>query len=250
MPRKTPATVAASPCLVELERVSKSFGPVHAVQDLTLQLPADAIVALLGVNGAGKSTTMGLLAGTLVPDRGRIRIAGHDLARDPIAARLNIGYLPENPGRFPDLQVLDYLRFMAAACGVAPAALQKQIKATGCQQLLARPFDALSRGQRQRVLLAAALLHDPKVLLLDEPTAGLDPLQRKQALALFKKLAAGRCLLLATHHLDEVLAICTHVAVLQEGRLRHVGTLDAFCKAEQAGAVTKLTALLTEGAGA
>jgi ABC-2 type transport system ATP-binding protein len=210
--------------LVLVDHVSRRYGVRTAVEDLSLTLPRHGVLGLLGVNGAGKSTVLKLLAGVLAPERGSIRIAGVDLREQPEAARRLIGYLPEQAPCYGELSVLEHLRFAAALRGLARptrrAAIERVLERCELGAVARRLAAALSKGYQQRLGLAQALLHAPPLLLLDEPSAGLDPVQARRFRELVGALKNECAIVLSTHQLGEVTACCDRVAILHEGRLR------------------------------
>ncbi|MCE2945343.1 MAG: ABC transporter ATP-binding protein [Lysobacteraceae bacterium] len=210
--------------MIEAEGLTKRFDARLAVDDLSFSARPGDVVALLGPNGAGKSTTMKMLAGFLAPDAGRARIAGHDVQRDALAARRALGYLPEGAPGYGEMEVADFLAFIADLHGLRgpgrATRLGFGVDRLALRGVLRQPIDTLSKGFRRRVGLAAAVLHDPPVLMLDEPTDGLDPNQKHEVRALLRELAQGRTILLSTHLLEEVEAIATRALVIAGGRLR------------------------------
>lgn len=216
-----------SPAL-ELAGVHRRLGGREVVRGLDLVVQPGEVMGLLGVNGAGKSTTLRLAAGLLAPDRGSVRIAGHALAREPGPARRALGYLPDLPPLHDELDAGEYLAFCARLHGVprarVPAAVARALELCDLGALRRRTLARLSRGQRQRVGLAQAIVHAPALVLLDEPASGLDPVQAVRLRGLVRRLGGeGTAVLLSTHALADVAACCGRVAILHEGRLRHVG---------------------------
>jgi ABC-2 type transport system ATP-binding protein len=221
-----------SAALLELATVSRRLAGRNVVADLSLTLTAGEILGLLGVNGAGKSTTQAMIAGALAPSTGTVRVQGHDLAAAPDVARRAIGWLPERAPLWPELTVREHLD----ACGhlrglrgpALAAARERVFERLDLGALSPRLAGVLSLGQRQRLGLACALLHAPPLLVLDEPANGLDPLQADALRALLREqAAAGTAIVLSTHVLTEVTAVCSRVAILHEGRLRHDAPLAA-----------------------
>lgn len=210
--------------MIEAEGLTKRFDTRLAVDDLGFKVEPGEVVALLGPNGAGKSTAMKMLAGYLVPDAGRARIARHDVALRPVAARRALGYLPEGAPGYGEMEVAGFLGFVADLHGLRGPArtsrLDFAVGRLGLRGVLRQPIDTLSKGFRRRVGLAAAVLHDPPVLMLDEPTDGLDPNQKHEVRGLIRELSPGRTILLSTHLLEEVEAIASRALVIAAGRLR------------------------------
>lgn len=213
------------PNLLVLDHVGRRLAGREVVQDLCLTLDRGEVLGLLGVNGAGKSTTLAMIAGVLAPSRGAVRIDGRDLAEHPGLARSMVGYLPEQVPLYAELTVREYLDACGRLRGMAAAARRRAIDAVLARLDLGavarRLCGALSLGLRQRVGLAQALLHEPPLLVLDEPGNGLDPVQTAGLRTLIRELGRGRAVILSTHLLPEVTAVCDRVAILHEGRLRH-----------------------------
>ena len=218
----------APPAVVEVLNVSKRWGELEAVHALSFTVARGEVVGLLGPNGAGKTTTMRMLTGFLPPTDGRIRIAGHDVFEDARRARAAIGYLPETPPLYPEMTVRGYLRFVAAIKDVRRAlrneAVDRALERCGLTGVQRRVIGQLSKGFRQRVGLAQAIVHSPQLLVLDEPTVGLDPIQIREIRALIAELASPahgadrQTVLLSTHLLNEVEAICQRVILIDRGR--------------------------------
>ena len=218
--------------LVSVTGLHRYYGNHCAVRDLDLELRRGEVLGLLGPNGAGKSTTMNLLTGNLAPDAGAMRIAGHDLLEDPRAAKAAIGYLPEQPPLYLELTVDEYLDYAAGLRGVARRIRRDARDAAKARCGLAdsgrRLIGALSKGYRQRVGIAQALVHEPAVVILDEPTVGLDPNQIREIRALIIGLRQDHGVILSTHILPEVLATCTAVTIMDRGRLVYTERVEAL----------------------
>jgi ABC-2 type transport system ATP-binding protein len=226
------AANSAAPPVLQLDRIARHRAGRVAVQELSLALPAGQVLGLLGVNGAGKSTTLSMVAGALRPDRGAIRLNGEDFLEHPELARRLVGWLPERAPVWSELTVAEHLDAHGRLRGLAGAALREAREATlvrlELQPLARRLAGMLSQGQRQRLGLACALLHRPALLVLDEPANALDPVQVTALRALIREqAAAGTAVILSTHVLVEVTAVCDRVAILHEGRLRHDGPVRA-----------------------
>lgn len=210
--------------MIEVVNVSKSYGPIRAVHQATFQVGPGEIIGLLGPNGSGKTTLMRILAGYLHPDEGTVTIDGLDVLSDRLQVQERIGYLPENAPLYPELTTQEYLRMVANLRAIPndqqPVYLSQAIRATGLENHLTRPIGELSKGYRQRVGLAQAIMHRPKVLILDEPTAGLDPTQIAEVRRLIRGLAGECTVLLSTHVLSEVEATCERVIMLLNGEVR------------------------------
>ena len=217
--------------MIEASELTRTYGPLRAVDRLSFSVPKGSVCGFLGPNGAGKSTTIRMIAGLFPPDAGRLMVGGLDVARDPIAARRLVGYLPESTPLDPELRVDEYLRFRGRLSGLGGRALGTAIgrssERCGLDSVRRRLIGALSKGFRQRVGLAAALLADPPLLILDEPTVGLDPAQQAAFRNLLGDLADDRTVLLSSHLLAEVEASCTWLVMISGGRLVATGARDS-----------------------
>jgi ABC-2 type transport system ATP-binding protein len=214
--------------VIEVQHLTKQYGPVTAVSDVSFKVEKGEILGFLGPNGAGKTTTMRILTGYMPPTDGKAIVAGYDVMQQPIEAKRRTGYLPETPPLYPDMTVRDYLAFCARIKGV-PKADRKTRVATTMERVRVtdvanRHCAKLSKGYRQRVGLAQALLHNPDVLILDEPTAGLDPKQIIETRNLIKGLAGDHTIVLSTHILPEVSQTCNRVVIINRGRVVAVDT--------------------------
>jgi ABC-2 type transport system ATP-binding protein len=221
--------VTAIPVLA-LENASRTLAGRLVVRDLGLALAKGEVLGLLGVNGAGKSTTLRMIAGILAPTVGHVRLDGEDLAEHPELARRRIGYLPEIAPVHAELTVAEYLDFCARLHGLsreARAAVDRVIERCDLGEVRRRLIGALSKGYRQRVGLAQAIVHAPALIVLDEPASGLDPVQAERLRVLVRELGADHAVVLSTHVLPDVVACCDRVAILHEGVLRHEGPLGA-----------------------
>lgn len=205
--------------LIEIEGLTKRFGGFTAVDGVRFGVARGEVVGFLGPNGAGKSTTMRMLAGFLPPDAGRARIAGHDVVTDGVAARRALGFLPEGAPAWPEMEVAELLGFCARVRACDAAAVARAMALTGLEGVRRQPIETLSKGFRRRVGLAAALLHDPPALVLDEPTDGLDPNQKHEVRALIRAMAPHKAIIISTHILEEVAALCTRAIVIAAGRV-------------------------------
>ncbi len=209
--------------MIEAAGLSKFFGDFAAVRDVSFSIPRGQVVAFLGPNGAGKTTTMRLLTGYLVPTAGTAKIAGHDMRTDRQAGAAKLGYLPENGPLYPDMTPRTLLEFFADARGLDGKKKRDRIDAVihlcALDSVVGKAIGKLSRGYRQRVGMAQVLLHEPEVLILDEPTAGLDPNQIREVRQTIRKLGRNKTILLSTHILQEVQAMADRVLLVNEGRL-------------------------------
>src|SRR5580698_3258972 len=216
--------------MIEAIGLSKFFGPFLATQDVSFSVPKGQVAAFLGPNGAGKSTTMRLLTGYLAPTSGEARIAGFNVATDRIAASRLIGYLPENGPLYNEMTPTSLLTYLGRARGLSGDPLEKRLDFVRDKCALGevwhKPIGKLSRGFRQRVGMAQAILHDPDVLILDEPTSGLDPNQVHEVRQLIRSLGTVKTILLSTHILQEVQAVCSRVILINEGRIVFDGSVE------------------------
>ena len=220
--------------MIEIERLAKSYGEVRALRGISARIERGEIVGLLGPNGAGKTTTMKLLVGYLLPTAGSARVAGHDVVADPIAVQQRIGYLPENAPIYSEMIVEDYLRFMADMRGVArteaPKRIGRAIEECGLERVVQRPISQLSKGYRQRTGLAGVILHEPEILVLDEPTTGLDPNQIVDVRRLIRRMGETKTIILSTHILSEVEATCDRAVIIVDGEIRADGSLESLTR--------------------
>jgi len=220
---KNQATSEGVPAIA-VEGLAKRYGDFEAVRGLSFEVAAGEVVGFLGPNGAGKTTTMRMLTGFVPPSDGEARIAGHDVFGEATLARRSVGYLPETPPLYPEMTPASYVDFVARLKDVPRAtrksAVERALERCGLAEVRGREIRQLSKGFRQRVGLAQAIVHEPKVLVLDEPTVGLDPIQIREIRALIADLSAsgGQTVLLSTHILAEVEAICQRVILLDRGR--------------------------------
>lgn len=214
--------------MIEAVGLSKYYGDFAAVRDVSFQVHQGELVGFLGPNGAGKSTTMKLLTGYLSASEGVARVAGHDMATDRLAGAQRLGYLPENGPLYPDMSPRSLLSFFADARGLLGRKKDERIAAVvelcDLKSVIGKPIGKLSKGYRQRVGLAQVLLHEPDVLILDEPTAGLDPNQIREVRDTLRKLGENKTILLSTHILQEVEAMCDRIIFINEGRVVYDGT--------------------------
>jgi ABC-2 type transport system ATP-binding protein len=216
-------TPQQGPAMIEAKGLSKYYGDFAAIADITFSVPQGQVVAFLGPNGAGKSTTMKLLTGYLAPSRGVARIAGHDMSTDRLSGSARLGYLPENGPLYPDMTPRTLLEFFADARGLTAERkrdrIEKVVELCSLGSVIGKPIGKLSKGYRQRVGMAQVLLHEPDVLIMDEPTAGLDPNQIRDVRETIRKLGESKTILLSTHILPEAEAIASRIVFINEGRL-------------------------------
>ncbi|MGB1557114.1 MAG: ABC transporter ATP-binding protein [Oceanococcaceae bacterium] len=209
--------------MIEVQALTKDFGLRRAVDNLSFSVAPGEVLGFLGPNGAGKSTTMKMITGFLSPTSGTARINGHDIQTDPVAAKKEFGYLPEGAPGYGDMRVLDFLGFVADVRQLSGPLRQQRIDQVVAdvhlEGVLQQKIDTLSKGFRRRVGLAQAILHDPKVLILDEPTDGLDPNQKHEVRKLINGMAKDKIIVISTHILEEVDAICTRAMIIAQGKL-------------------------------
>ncbi len=209
--------------MIEIQNLTKRFGPVTAVNDLSLIVRPGEVLGFLGPNGAGKSTTMKMATGYLAPDQGTVRICGHDIVSDTIAAQKRLGYLPEGAPAYGEMTPREFLHFIAGVRNLSGAeartATERAIAGAELKAVLDQPIETLSKGFRRRVGLAQAILHDPEVLVLDEPTDGLDPNQKHAVRDLIRGMSKDKTIIISTHLLEEVEAICTRAVIIDQGRI-------------------------------
>ena len=216
--------------MIEVSHLSKSYGSRPAVQDLSFTVPDGQIYGLLGPNGAGKSTIMNILTGYLSATSGQVTVAGHPLPEEADAAKACVGYLPEQPPLYPEMTVQEYLTFAAELKGVKKAERKEQVcraaRRTGLEAVLPRLIRSLSKGYKQRVGIAQALLGSPRLIILDEPTVGLDPAQVIEIRKLIRELGRAHTVILSSHILSEVQAVCQQILILSKGHLAAAGSLE------------------------
>lgn len=214
--------------MIEIRNLSKRFGPLHAVDDVSFDVSKGEVLGFLGPNGAGKSTTMKMVTGFLEPTSGGVTVCGHDVLRDPIAAQKTIGYLPEGAPLYGDMTPRSFLKFIAEVRGIPKSERKSRIddvvSKVHIEGVMGQRIETLSKGFKRRVGLAQAILHDPEVLILDEPTDGLDPNQKHDVRQLILEMAKDKCIVLSTHILEEVPAVCTRAIIIAAGKLEFDGT--------------------------
>lgn len=214
--------------MISLSGLTKRFGPVTAVDDISLSIKRGEVLGFLGPNGAGKSTTMRMVTGFVAPSEGTITVCGFDVSRDPLEVQKRIGYMPEGAPLYGDITPLAFLRFIAGIRGFRGQERDRRVDAAidklELRDVLHRPIETLSKGYKRRTGLAQSLLHDPDILILDEPTDGLDPNQKHQVRELIRTMSAGKAIVISTHILEEVAAVCTRAVVIAKGRVVFDGT--------------------------
>jgi ABC-2 type transport system ATP-binding protein len=214
---------ADQPVLIEIDGLTKRFGEFTAVDHVSFQVRRGEVLGFLGPNGAGKSTTMRIIAGFMTPTAGTARVQGHDVQNDGVAARRVLGFLPEGAPTYPEMSVIGFLRFCARIRGYSGSELTDRVDhalgLTTLQGVRLQPVETLSKGFKRRVGLAQALLHDPPVLVLDEPTDGLDPNQKHEVRGLIERMAPTKAIVISTHILEEVDAVCSRAIIIAGGRI-------------------------------
>ncbi|MFZ2006274.1 MAG: ATP-binding cassette domain-containing protein [Stellaceae bacterium] len=214
--------------MLEIRNLYKNFGPLVAVDDVSFTVARGEVLGFLGPNGAGKSTTMKMATGFLAPDRGTAVICGHDIADAPLAAKRSFGYLPEGAPAYPDMNVADFLRFVAHIRGFrgeeATARINHIVELVHLGEVYEQRIETLSKGFRRRVGVAQALIHDPPVVILDEPTDGLDPNQKYEMRGILAAMQSEKAIIISTHLLEEVEAVCSRAIIIAHGRILADGT--------------------------
>jgi ABC-2 type transport system ATP-binding protein len=218
--------------MIEISGLTKNFGSIAAVSGIDLKVVKGEVLGFLGPNGAGKSTTMKMISGYLSPTSGRVTICGHDVENDTIEAQKNLGYLPEGAPAYGDMTPRQFLSFIAEVRGFSGKAAKDRAAAaaakTELEAVLEQPIETLSKGFKRRVGLAQAILHDPPALVMDEPTDGLDPNQKHSVRKLIRAMAAEKAIIISTHLLEEVEAVCTRAVIIDRGRIVADGTPAAL----------------------
>jgi ABC-2 type transport system ATP-binding protein len=229
--------------MIRIENLVKTFGAKRAVDGVSFAVERGEVLGFLGPNGAGKSTTMRMVTGFMPPTAGRVTIGGHDVAESPLEAKRLIGYLPENAASYPDMTVRGFLEFAAELRGLRGGqkkqAVGRVVERCFLQGVLRQSIDTLSKGYKHRTCLAQALIHDPDVLIMDEPTDGLDPNQKHEVRNLIRELGRSKAIVFSTHILEEVDAACTRAIIIDRGRIVANGTPEELrAMSDLAGAVT------------
>src|SRR4051812_4978330 len=246
-------TADGQPVLIEIAGLTKRFGGFTAVDNVSFNVARGEVLGFLGPNGAGKSPTMRLLAGFMIPTAGTARISGHDVQTDGVAARRVLGFLPEGAPNYPEMAVESFLRFCAKVRGFSGKELADRVdhalNLTTLRGVRLQPVETLSKGFKRRVGLAQALLHDPPVLVLDEPTDGLDPNQKHEVRGLIQRMAPDKAIVISTHILEEVDAVCTRAIIIAGGRIVADETPRALEEKHPSGKLEEVFRTLTmEGA--
>jgi len=229
--------------MIKIDNLVKAFGPKRAVDGISFTVGKGEVLGFLGPNGAGKSTTMRMITGFMPPTAGAISVGGYDVLESPIEAKRLIGYLPENAASYPDMTVQGFLNFVAELRGLKGRARRKAVERVielcFLESVLHQSIDTLSKGYKHRTCLAQALVHDPQVLIMDEPTDGLDPNQKHEVRNLIRELGSNKAIIFSTHILEEVDAACTRAIIIDRGKIVANGTpLELRNMSDLAGAVT------------
>jgi len=237
--------------MLEVKSICKNFGPIMAVKGISFSAEKGEVLGFLGPNGAGKTTTMRMITGFLPPTSGTAVVCGHDVTADPVEAKRNIGYLPENAPAYSSMTVTNFLRFIADMRGLSGGAKDDAVEAAvvKCRMESVRhqTIGTLSKGYRQRACLAQAILHDPPVLIMDEPTDGLDPNQKFVVRQMIKEMAASKVIIVSTHILEEVDAVCTRAIIISAGKIVANGTPAELKARSQTGRLDDVFRMLTIG---
>ncbi len=241
-----------SDVLVRVRDLRKSYGSIRALDGISFEVARGDILGFLGPNGAGKTTAMKLITGFLEPDTGTVVVDGHDVGRDPLAAQRSIGYLPENAPAYGEMTVDGFLRFIADAREVVDveSAIDRVVDVTGLKRVRHQTIETLSKGFKRRVGLAQAMIHNPDVLILDEPTDGLDPNQRVLVQDLLANLSQERCVILSTHILDEAEKVCNRAVIISDGRILVDSTPRELVEQSSSGRLDEVFRTLTQGTAA
>ena len=235
--------------MLKVENLKKSFGSFEAVKGISFSVAKGEVLGFLGPNGAGKSTTMRMITGFIPPTSGTAVICGHDILKDPIGAKSALGYLPEAAPSYRAMTVEDFLTFIAKARGFSGAAVKERVAAVIEKARLAnvakQTIDTLSKGYRQRTCFAQAILHDPQVLIMDEPTDGLDPNQKFVVREMIKEMAKEKAIIISTHILEEVDAVCTRAIIIAQGEIKADGTPEKLRRMDPSGKLDVVFRTLT-----
>jgi ABC-2 type transport system ATP-binding protein len=240
---ETPARIEEQKIMISVQNLSKTFGAKKAVDDVSFRVERGEVLGFLGPNGAGKSTTMRMITGFIPPTAGTATVGGHDVVGDPIRAKRLIGYLPENAPAYADMTVLGFLTFAAEIRGLSgdarTRAVRRVVDMCFLENVLHQSVETLSKGYRHRTCFAQSIIHDPEVLVLDEPTDGLDPNQKHEVRSLIRRMGEQKAIVFSTHILEEVDAVCSRAIIIDRGRIVANGTpAELRRRSESAGAVT------------
>ncbi len=237
--------------MLEVKNLKKRFGAFEAVKGISFTVSKGEVLGFLGPNGAGKSTTMRMITGFLPPSDGTAVICGHDIGAEPVEAKKCIGYLPESAPSYRAMSVEEYLKFIAEIRGfagrAAKAAVERAIVKARLEPVARKTIETLSKGYRQRTCFAQAIIHDPQVLIMDEPTDGLDPNQKYTVREMIKEMASEKAIVISTHILEEVDAVCTRAVVIADGELKADGTPAKLKAMDPSGRLDVVFRNLTNG---
>ena len=240
--------------MIEISHLSKCFGALNAVDDVSFNVEPGQVLGFLGPNGAGKSTTMKMITGFLAPSSGTVRVCGHDIELAPLAAKRVMGYLPEGAPCYGDMTVSSFLDFIAGIRDLHGEARSKRkrdvIERLALESVLEQSIETLSKGFRRRVGLAQAILHDPQVLILDEPTDGLDPNQKHEVRTLINQMSKDKIIVISTHILEEVDAVCNRAIIISGGRVLADDTPKGLAARSPTGRLDEVFRTITTSAGA
>ena len=238
---------------IEVTTLNKHFGPIHAVRSISFRVNHGEVLGFLGPNGAGKSTTMKMITGFLEPDGGTVSVNGHDVIEEPIIVKSNIGYLPEGAPSYGEMTVHNFLHFIAEIRGYNGAEKQSRIdaavKEVHLEPVLSQTIETLSKGFKRRVGIAQAILHDPDVLIMDEPTDGLDPNQKHEVRTLIKEMAREKAIIISTHILEEVDAVCDRAIIIADGQILFDGSPAELRAQSDSGDIDDAFRRITTGPG-
>ena len=238
--------------MIEIQELQKSFGDFRAVDGVSFSVQPGEVLGFLGPNGAGKSTTMRMITGFLTPSGGAVKVAGADVGADPIAAKRRIGYLPEGAPLYPDMTPRTLLEFIAEVRGVPAserkARIEKVVAQVHIGGVLDQRIDTLSKGFKRRVGLAQAIVHDPEILILDEPTDGLDPNQKHEVRQLIEEMSQDKVIILSTHILEEVEAVCSRAIIIARGKVVYDGTPQELKERSPSGRLDEVFREITTAA--
>ena len=237
--------------MLKVDNLKKNFGDFQAVKGISFSVGKGEVLGFLGPNGAGKSTTMRMITGFIPPTSGTASVCGHDITTDPVAAKSCFGYLPENAPSYRSMTVEDFLIFIAGVRGFHGKAGKEKVEAVIAKARLSnvakQTIDTLSKGYRQRTCFAQAILHDPKVLIMDEPTDGLDPNQKFVVREMIKEMSADKAIIISTHILEEVDAVCTRALIISQGEIKADGTPEKLRAMDPSGKLDVVFHNLTMG---
>lgn len=237
--------------MIEINQLTKNYGPIKAVDDISFKVEKGEVLGFLGPNGAGKSTTMKVITGFIEPSHGEVKVCEIDISNSPKLVQSKIGYVPENAPLYEDMMVKEFLEFISEMRGIKKeevnSRIEEIIELCALSSVKNRPIETLSKGYKRRVSLAQALLHDPEVLILDEPTDGLDPNQKHDVRNLIKKLSKDKCIILSTHILEEVQSVCSRAIIIAKGKKLFDGTPEELKSKSENGKLDDVFRAMTTG---